>query len=1059
MKAVFNYELQDWNNIEVLQRNRLCTRPFYTGYADRESAAAMHREKSGNYKLLNGSWDFTYYENPLETPEDFMKPEFDSSGWGKMPVPGHWQLNGFGYPHYNDAISLFPILERPAVQNDNPTGAYRHFFRVEKDEEKEYLLRFDGVESAYHVWLNGTFVGYSQGSRLSAEFDVTDCLRSGENLLAVKVYKFCEGSYLENQDMWWFSGIIRDVALLARPRVHLADYQLDCGLTEDGEKGILNASFCVENGDGKEKELILAIRLFREETAVLCRELKLCAAPGEKRELKLEEKIEEIRQWSAEQPFLYRMEMVLKDAQEERIVEVYAEEVGFRRVELKNGRMLVNGKPVKFKGVNRHDWNESSGRCITLEDMRRDLVLMKENNINAIRTSHYPPHPDFLSLCDRMGFYVMEEADLECNQMTYIKGKMNRLSEDVLWEASYLDRVERMVRRDKNHPCVLVWSLGNESGFGSNFVTAGRFVKEYDPSRLIHYEEDRDASIADMYSTMYTSHQELERLGRDTSKRKPHIVCEYAHAMGNGPGGLKEYWEIFDKYERLQGGFIWEWVDHGLKRRDDKGVTYFTYGGDYGDYPNSGAFCCDGLVQADRRPTPALSQVKKALEPVRCFGFSAGKGTISIRNRYDFQTLSHLKCICTLESCGSVRWEKEVPIDGIAPQSEQEIKLFEKGEIPGGDGLPEAWICLRFIYRENPRWYQGSGPLEAAVHQERLVQAAEVDNILPKDMAADLSAVTKVQESTQGTLSGEMKNGRLYLQGRDFSLEFDCIHGWLDGYTFRGEKLLCRGLGFNFWRAPVDNDKNMEKMWEDYRADCMCNVVETIEADWDEKKAVIRCRQTYAPIVMEWKILLDSTYTIDSEGKVTIEVNGNPVGMLPECLPRIGLRFLLNDPCENAQWYGRGPLETYPDCKEGNRVGRYRADADAFYFPYVVPQENGNREDTRFAVFEGNNNALDLAGESPFSFSILHYSQEELTRAAHTCELHRENKVYLQADYAQNGLGSASWGPEALPQYRLRPLPFHLKWQLGAAGRGSVWEQARGAWKALAESRAVKSNE
>lgn len=1029
----FDYRKEDWNNIQILERNRLLTRPFYCSYHDEAAANARNPYESGNCKLLNGLWDFAGFENPIEVPEDFMKPQFQGEGWKTMPVPGHWQLNGFGKPHYNDAISLFPILDEPSIQIDNPTGAYRMRFQHEKEEGKEYLLRFDGVESAYHVWLNGRFIGYSQGARMTAEFDVTEALSHGENLLAVKVYQFCEGSYLENQDMWWFAGIIRDVSLITRSRVHIRDYRLDGGLTPDYRDGILKIRVELENNEAARCPVcVRGILKDPNQKEILKISKRITLEPGSTW-IQWAEEVSDVLAWSAETPWLYEFFMVLEweDGKE-----YYPEQVGFRSVERKDGLILINGKAIKLKGVNRHDWDERRGRCITRETMVRDICMMKECNINAVRTSHYPPIPEFLTLCDQMGLYVMEEADLECNQMAYIKGKMNKISEDVRWEASYVDRAERMVRRDKNHPCVLFWSLGNESGFGSNFTASARWVKEYDPGRLIHYEEDRDASVADMYSSMYTSHRDLEILGRDYTKKKPHVVCEYAHAMGNGPGGLKEYWEIFDRYKRLQGGFVWEWADHGLKTADEHGQEYYTYGGDYGDEPNSGAFCCDGLVQADRTPTPGLRQLKKVLEPVKAGNFHLEQGTIELWNRYDFISLDHLRCGCRIWSPEGVMLEKEIPILGIGPQEHKVVSLYEPGTYRDHEGETDIWMDLVFTYKDLPDWCREE-EREAAFHQELLVKKRVLGREHPLEQAESREKPPQKQAAPRRTgelifpLTAAEEGGKLRITGEGFCVVFDRIHGFLSQYIMGNEVLIEEGLGFNVWRAPVDNDGKIRKLWETSMVNHMRNVVDRVSVEEKGDRIYITCHQIYAPIVMEWKLLLKSVYTIDMEGEVTVQVEGIPTGTLPPCLPRIGMRFILNEDCTQVRWYGRGPYETYGDCKEGNRFGIYEKSTEEFYFPYVVPQENGNREDTRWMRASKSSGAgILVTGEEPFGFSTLHYSQEELTKAAHSNELHKTEKVYLNLDYGQNGLGSASWGPETLWKDQLKPEPFRFVWKI-----------------------------
>lgn len=1050
------YRHMDWSNIEVLGRNRLPVRPFYCGYPDRESAKRGIREESPNFRLLNGQWKFSYYESPFYVPDGCVQESYDDRAFDTMPVPGHWQLGGYDSPHYNDAVALFPILDDPGIQADNPTGVYRHGFREDKQEDREYILRFDGVESAYHVWLNGIFIGYSQGSRNTAEFDVTEALRDGDNVLAVIVYKFCDGSYLENQDMWWFAGIIRDVSLIQRPKQHMLDCRITSGLVLEQEgpctvragekKGNFRVEAVLENHTEEETALTIETELFDGGQVVFTDTREICGKKGET-EYFTEAVLDGIRPWSAEQPNLYRLVITLK--REGKVLESYGEWTGFRNICLRDGQFLVNGKAIKLKGVNRHDWNENTGRCITKEDMLADLYLMKQNNISAVRTSHYPPHPDFLDMCDRLGFYVMEEADLECNQMAYTKN-MNRISDDTLWEESYVDRAERMVRRDKNHPCILFWSLGNESGFGSSFVASGRFIKEYDPTRLVHYEEDRDASIADVYSTMYTRHKALEDLGRDTTKKKPHVVCEYAHAMGNGPGGLKEYWEIFERYPRLQGGFIWEWIDHGIKKYDRDGRGYYTYGGDYGDYPNSGAFCCDGLIQADRRPTPSILQVKKVMEPVKFTGFDRAAGEITVHNKYDFTDLSHLECTFKVHTLQGILLEGKADISGIAPQGSRRIMLYDPTKAGNWTKEQDIWLTITVCFKEKQEWSE-EAHYEAAFHQECINEAKQAALSDSGDTLKCGNSGMEGESSAKGHPIGEEaglrvteKCGTIYIEGRDFTVLFDRVHGYLSGYILNGERLIRKGLGLNFWRAPVDNDKNVAEIWEKAMLKAMTNLVEKVSVEEREQEVVISVSQIYAPITVDWKVIVKAEYRVTSDGLITMRYDGVPTGVqLPESFPRIGMRFVLDKACEQAVWYGRGPLETYPDCKEGNPVGCWEKQVEDFYFPYVVPQETGNHEDTRWAAFvTGAGNGICIASEEVFSFGALHYTQEDLTQAAHTNELHRTEHIQLSVDYAQHGLGSASWGAECLEKDRLYPEPFTFTWKIFGTGRETLTEQA-----------------
>ncbi len=1004
MSRVYSYTDADWNNLEVLQRNRLQTRPFICGYSSIEELQADRQ----NCRSLNGEWKFCGFASPFDSDDSWIVPEYNDKEWGTMPVPGLWQLNGFDSPHYTDAICLYPMVDSVQLPAENPTGAYRYRFEVDKKENQEYLLRFDGVESAYHLWLNGKFIGYSQGSHITSEFDVTEAICNGDNLLAVKVYKFCDGSYIENQDMWTLSGIVRDVSLISREKIHLSDYRVVADY--HSTKGVFTLSAEIENHFAEQREVTLTAKLFNGSELVWEDSTKTQVEANSGVVKNLNTEFAQIIPWSAENPKLYDLQIILMD-ENEKVIEVYPQKVGFRTIELKNGLFLVNGKAIKLKGVNRHDWNPNTGRAITREDMIADLKLMKQNNINAVRTSHYPAYTEFLDLCDEYGFYVMEEADLECNQMAFIKGKMNKLSEDIRWEKSYLDRTERMVRRDKNHPSILFWSLGNESGFGTNFVVAGRFAKQYDPSRLVHYEEDRDASIADVYSTMYTRHHQLELLGRDTMLRKPHVVCEYAHAMGNGPGGLKEYWEIFRRYPRLQGGFVWEWVDHGIKTEGG-----FAYGGDYGDRPTSGAFCCDGLIQADRRPTPGLKQLKKVLEPVAVLGFHRERGCITVENRYDFISLDDMRCeVEVVSSDEAVLLSKEVSLGNIAAGEQKEVMIFAEQELKIPDDGKDYLLNIFFYDTRESRWNNGES---CAFYQEYI---RKQDGFLLPYQPTGKADSLDVKE----------QGGKLIVENNLFSMEFDRVRGFISSYRIGEETFIQKGYPLNLWRAPVDNDRNTAKLWEDEMVYTVKNIVEYVQTEEQDDKVIIECSQICAPFVKEWKICYKTRYTVEKNGIVTIELDGVPTGMLPECLPRIGLRFGLSKDCDRLCWYGRGSEETYADCKEGNPFGIYRKSVEENYFPYVVPQENGNHEDTRWVMVQKENgSALCVAAEDKLGFSALYYSQEQLTKATHTAQLKKEDQVTLVLDHRQMGLGSASWGAECLEQDRLKPEPFSFRWKL-----------------------------
>ena len=570
--------INDWENLKVLHRNRMPDRAYYIPYHDVDSALVGQPGASRYFKLLNGIWKFSYSQTPAESPEGFYREDYDVSAWDDIEVPLSWQLAGYGRPHYTNVIYPFPV-DPPRTPTENPTGCYRRDFYIPEDWEGHRIcLRFEGVDSAFHVWVNGREVGYSQGSRLPSEFDITRLVRTGRNSVSVRVYQWCDGSYIEDQDMWWLSGIFRDVYLIARPKLHLYDFFIKTQLDEEYRDAVLNIkaffnnySKCEASGYRMEIDLLDA-----QGSSVLQQpwSCDISVPGGDQKTLEVEIPVSNPEKWSAEYPYLYKLLFIIKDDQGQ-VQEVIPSRVGFRNIELRDGNFLVNGVPIMIKGVNRHDHHPDLGRAVPLEAMIKDVILMKRHNINTVRTSHYPNDPRFYDLCDEYGLYVIDEADLECHGFTVIDD-LNQLSDNPEWQDAYVERMVRMVERDKNHPSIIMWSLGNESGFGCNHEAMAAKAREIDPTRLIHYEgetssifdkEDLEPKAADVYSTMYTSVEKMAEVGQMTSMKRPHILCEYAHAMGNGPGGLKEYWDVFYKYKRLQGGCVWEWLDHGIRQK------------------------------------------------------------------------------------------------------------------------------------------------------------------------------------------------------------------------------------------------------------------------------------------------------------------------------------------------------------------------------------------------------------------------------------------------------------------------------------------------------------
>lgn len=1024
--------LNDWENPKVLQRNRMPSRAYFIPYHDEASAMIGQRGASERFKLLNGAWKFYYAGSPAEAPEGFYREDYDVTAWDSIQVPSNWQMWGYGRPHYTNVIYPFPV-DPPRVPSDNPTGCYRRDFYIpERWEGYQIALRFEGVDSAFHVWVNGNEVGYSQGSRLPAEFDITPWVRVGMNTLAVRVYQWSDGSYLEDQDMWWLSGIFRDVYLLARPKVHLFDYFVRTQLDENYKdavlhiKAVLNNAFQQEVGGQLEVKLLDACGCPVIENP-LKREFFISAAG--QATLDIEIPVANPKKWSAESPYLYKLLLIVKDA-DERILEVIPSRVGFRSIELKDGNFLVNGVAIKLKGVNRHEHHPDLGRAVPLDAMIQDVILMKRHNINAVRTSHYPDDPRFYDLCDEYGLYVIDEADLECHGFAVIKD-WSRLSNDPQWEEAYVDRIERMVQRDKNHPCIIMWSLGNESGFGRNHEAMAKKARQIDPTRLIHYEgetrlifdnEEVEPKVSDVYSTMYTSIDKMIELGQKTGIKRPHILCEYAHAMGNGPGNLKEYWEVFYKYKRLQGGCVWEWLDHGIRRRADNGEEYFAYGGDFGDQPNDGNFVIDGLLFPDRTPSPGLIEYKKVLEPVKVEEVDLKAGKVRIINRYDFISLDHLALSWDITADGQILQGGQVDIPHIEAGDSQIVTIpLQMPQVakPGTD----YWLNLHFVLACDTPW------------AERGYEVAWAQFKLPVE-----SPAPKVYVASMAPVSYGQQGNKLLISGADFELVFDKVRGIIQSWTYQGMDMLVKGPKMNFWRAPTDNDVHEAVMWRRAGLDKLQHRIDSVEVKSCGKSLVqVKVTSRIAPPAYDWGITCEYIYNIYGSGDVAMVVHGVPQGELPDTLPRIGLQMALPACMDSVSWYGRGPGESYCDSKEANRFGVYSCKVDDLYTPYVRPQENGNRTDVRWVSFTDTRGMGLLAvGMPQLEFSAHWFTTQDLDAASHTYELTKRDFITVNLDYRQHGLGSASCGPGQLPQYRLLPHEFNFSVRLRPFSKDAI---------------------
>jgi len=1010
-----------WENPQLLHKNRLPARANFLPYQSVESALTFERANSERFKLLNGMWKFNLFSMPSEAPADFYEESFDITGWSDIAVPSNWQMEGYGHPHYTNVIYPFPV-DPPKVPTENPTGLYRRDFNIPEDwDGYGIFLRFEGVDSVFSVWVNGMEVGLSKGSRIPSEFDITPMVRKGDNVLAVKVLQWSEASYIEDQDMWWLSGIFRDVYLLARPKTYVSDFFIKTLLDDEYKDAVLELEGSVA-GISDKKGSVVEFCLKDETGQMVASCAYDCKSENGSQNAMFKAKVKVVnpQKWSAESPYLYTLIITLKGL-DGSIFEVIAQKTGFRSIELKNGLFLVNGVAIKFKGVNRHEHHPDLGRTIPYDTMLADVLLMKRHNINAVRTSHYPDDPKFYDLCDTYGLYVIDEADLECHGFAII-GDWDRLSNDPLWENAYIDRVLRMVHRDKNHPCVLMWSLGNESGFGENHRSMAKAARVVDPTRLIHYEgetrlifeeHNREPEVADIFSTMYTSVDTMIELGKIKKLSKPHILCEYAHAMGNGPGNLKEYWDAFYEYDRLQGGFVWEWIDHGIRKKTPDGSEYFAYGGDFGDEPNDGNFVIDGLVFPDRTPSPGLIEYKKVLEPIRVNAIDVLSGKISITNRYDFISLDHINISWNVASHGKILQSGTISMPCIKPKEDREINIpFILTQECGNSD--ECYLNIDFLLAQDTIWAKVGHTL--AWTQFKIPYEKSVKKTMSEKSISPLSCFEN--------------HNKITVIGRDFEIGFDKVYGRLCSLNFNGLNILLKGPVLNFWRAPTDNDVHEAAGWRRKGVDKLRHRIDSVswEIMPDSKSVKINCLTRIAPPILSWGIVCNYAYTISGDGSIIIDVSGHPEGDAPETLPRIGLNLVLPNRFDQVEWFGRGPGESYPDSKMANRFGLYSAGVNDLYTPYIRPQENGSRCDVRWASFTDlRGMGLLSAGFPQFDFSALKFSIEDLDKATHRHILKPRDEVYINLDHAQHGLGSASCGPGQLPEYSLICGDFSFK--------------------------------
>ncbi|MFE1193627.1 glycoside hydrolase family 2 TIM barrel-domain containing protein [Streptomyces olivaceoviridis] len=923
---------------------------------------------------LGGRWRFRLSDTADAQDDSFAAPGYDAGDWAEVSVPGHWVLQGHGSPAYTNHLYPFPV-DPPRVPTENPTGDHLRVFDLPADWPAggDAVLRFDGVESCARVWLNGAELGEFKGSRLPHEFAVGPLLRTSGNVLAVRVHQWSAGSYLEDQDQWWLPGIFRDVTLLHRPAGSVRDF-------------FVHASYDHVSGTG-------TLRVDSDVAGrVTVPDLGVDVPTGEPVTVPVEP-------WTAETPRLY--DGVLATGGERVPLRI-----GFRTVELSDGLIKVNGRPVLFKGVNRHEWHPEKGRALDLATMREDVLLMKRHNINAVRTSHYPPHPAFLDLCDEYGLWVIDECDLETHGFTEQGWRDNPVDDD-RWTPALLDRAARMVERDKNHPSVVIWSLGNEAGTGRGLTAMAEWIHARDASRLVHYEGDHTCRDTDVYSRMYASHAEVERIGRHLDggpvrrRELPFILCEYAHAMGNGPGGLADYQRLFEAHDRLQGGFVWEWIDHGIAHPE----LGYAYGGDFGEELHDGNFVCDGLLFPDRQPSPGLVEYKKVIEPVAITGDGAA-GTVRVTNAYDFADLSALAFSWSYEVEGESVDSGSLPVPALAPGESAEVKL---PAVPAAAPAGEAHWTVRAVLASGTAWAPRGHVVawgQLPVSARRTPYVAATARPAPGDGVITL-----------GPGVFDARTGALRTIGT----------------------VPVTGLRLDVWRATTDNDEGAAwqsdlrygPLWRRLGLHRMRHRLDAVEAGED----ALTVRTRVAPAGRE--LGLSAVYRWTSDGdRLRLTVSTVPDGDWTVPLPRLGIRFGLAA-ADRVRWYGGGPGEAYPDTRTASRIARWQSTVDELQTPYVRPQENGARIDVRWVELGG----LRVEGDPAYWFTARRWTTEHLDAAAHRTDLvpgaasdgGSAAGVWVNLDHGQHGIGSQSCGPGPLPRYHLRAEPAEFSFVFSPA--------------------------
>ena len=1000
-----------YEDLNVMHDKTMSARAYYIPASVRMNDLVEYRERSDRFQLLNGEWKFRYYSSIYDVTESFYEKGYDVSGFDQVTVPGVWQMDGYDTHQYTNIRYPFPF-DPPYVPQDIPCGAYVHNFEYHREKKaSKAFLNFEGVDSCFYVWVNGAYAGYSQVPHATSEFDVTDLLNEGENTLAVLVLKWCDGSYLEDQDKFRMSGIFRDVYLLKRPEKTIRDYYI----TTDVEKDSVVVKLDMHFSEPVETKVTIEDKY----GAVVAR--------GEAAENGvLELTVLNPVLWNAENPYLYQVILTMPD-------EVIVDRIGFRTIEIKDKVVYFNGEKIKFRGVNRHDSDPETGFVIDARQIKKDLMLMKQHNFNAIRSSHYPNAPYFYQMCDEYGFMVIDEADIEAHGpfMLYRKEDTDRnrfqhwnekIADDPAWEKAIVDRVRLMVQRDKNRPSIIMWSMGNESAYGCNFEKALAWTKKFDPDRITQYESARyrnynityDYENLDLYSRMYPSLQEIEDyLKNDGSK--PFLLVEYCHSMGNGPGDFEDYFQMIHKDDRMCGGFVWEWCDHAIAHGTaENGKTRYYYGGDHGEAIHDGNFCVDGLVYPDRTPHTGLLEYKNVYRPVRVVSYDQKNGQIVLHNYMDFDNLKDYVDISYEMTQDGLTVEKGKLANVVAaPHSDAEVEL--KLQVPN-----TGKVYLKLIYRlkkQMPLLEQG---YELGFDEMKLANEDDRNRQAVKWME---------QEKAIGTINVKENDRQIVLQAKDFTYVLDKRTGLFEDMQFAGRSYMNHPMELNIWRAPTDNDMYIKQEWKKAHYDAAYTRAYRIEVLQNKHGVLIMEHVAVVADTVQKILDVKMTWKINEDGKIEAVIEAIKDKEFPD-LPRFGIRMFLNKKMDEITYFGMGPQESYRDKHQASCHGLFRSKVAQMHEDYIRPQENGSHYDCDYVELTNGQCGIAAVSKNPFSFNASVYTQEELERVSHNYELKESDSIVFCMDYAMNGIGSNSCGPDVLDKYRFAEEAFQFQFEL-----------------------------